>query len=59
MTSFTGRELRRRVEPGRVVLTVAQSAGDPGQSVEVELQGETRVVDHTRTMTTAVTVLPS
>ncbi|MGQ4389298.1 glycoside hydrolase family 3 N-terminal domain-containing protein [Streptomyces sp. SAS_270] len=58
MTSFTGRDLRRRVEPGRIVLTVAQSAGDPGRSVEVELRGGTRVVDHTRTMTTAVTILP-
>lgn len=57
MTSFTGRDLRRRVEPGRIVLTVAQSAGDPGRSVEVELRGDTRVVDHTRTMTTPVTII--
>jgi beta-xylosidase len=59
LTSFTGRDLRRRVEPGRVVLTVAQSAGDPGRSVEVELLGAPRVVDHTRTMTTTVEILPS
>jgi beta-xylosidase len=58
MTSFTGRDLRRRVEPGRVVLTVAQSADDPGQAVEVEIGGETRIVDHTRTMTTTVRVVP-
>lgn len=58
LTSFTGRDLRRRVEPGRIVLTVAQSAGDPGRSVEVELLGETRFVGHTRTMTTTVTPLP-
>lgn len=58
LTGFTGRDLRRRVEPGRVVLTVARSAADPGRAVEVELCGETRLVDHTRTMTTAVTVLP-
>jgi beta-xylosidase len=57
LTSFTGRDLRRRVEPGRVVLTVAQSAGDPGRSVEVELRGDARVVDHTRTMTTTVGIL--
>ncbi|MFD3374146.1 MULTISPECIES: glycoside hydrolase family 3 N-terminal domain-containing protein [unclassified Streptomyces] len=57
MTAFTGRDLRRRVEPGLIVLTVAQSAGDRGRSVDVELSGETRVVDHTRTMTTAVTIL--
>ncbi|MPY39231.1 glycosyl hydrolase [Streptomyces phyllanthi] len=59
LTSFTGQDLRRCVEPGRLVLTVAQSAGEPGRSVEVELRGDTRVVDHTRTMTTAVTILPS
>ncbi|MEV2191826.1 glycoside hydrolase family 3 N-terminal domain-containing protein [Streptomyces phaeochromogenes] len=57
MAAFTGRDLRRRVEPGRLVLTVAQSAGDRGRSVEVELRGETRIVDHTRTTTTAVTIL--
>ncbi|MGW0711435.1 glycoside hydrolase family 3 N-terminal domain-containing protein [Streptomyces sp. NPDC002643] len=59
LTSFTGQDLRRRVEPGQVVLTVAQSAGDPGRSVEVVLHGGTRIVDHTRTMTTEVTILPS
>ncbi|MFI5475457.1 glycoside hydrolase family 3 N-terminal domain-containing protein [Streptomyces cacaoi] len=58
MTSFTGRDLRRRVEPGGITFTVAQSAGDPGVSVQVTLQGDERVVDHTRTMTTPVTVLP-
>jgi beta-glucosidase len=56
MTSFTGRDLRRRVEPGWIVLTVAQSAGDPGSPVQVKLEGDTRIVDHTRTMTTTVTV---
>ena len=58
MTSFTGRDLRRRVEPGGITLTVAQSAGDPGVPVQVTLQGDDRIVDHTRTMTTPVTVLP-
>ncbi|MDX3458315.1 glycoside hydrolase family 3 N-terminal domain-containing protein [Streptomyces sp. ME02-8801-2C] len=56
MTSFTGRDLRRRVEPGDITLTVAQSAGDPGTSARVRLEGNPRTVDHTRTMTTAVTV---
>ena len=41
LTSFTGRDLRRRVEPGMVVLTVAQSADDPGAPVPVTLTGET------------------
>jgi beta-glucosidase-like glycosyl hydrolase len=57
LTSFTGRDLRRRVEPGRVVFTIAQSAGDSGSAVEVTLHGEARTVDHTRTTTTPVTVL--
>lgn len=56
MTSFTGRDLTRRVEAGAITLTVAQSAGDPGCSVQVQLVGDTRMVDHTRTMTTPVTV---
>jgi beta-xylosidase len=57
MTSFTGRDLRRRVEPGDITLTVARSAGDPGIAAQVTLRGEERTVDHTRTMTTPVTVL--
>jgi beta-glucosidase-like glycosyl hydrolase len=57
MTSFTGRDLRRRVEPGHILLTVAQSAGDPGSSVQVTLDGDVRMVDHTRTLSTAATVL--
>ncbi|MEW2401816.1 glycoside hydrolase family 3 N-terminal domain-containing protein [Streptomyces sp. NPDC046862] len=57
LTSFTGRDLRRRVEPGWITLTVAQSAGDAGGAVQVKLEGARRFVDHTRTMTTAVTLL--
>ncbi len=56
LTSFTGRDLRRVVEPGRVVLTVAQSAGDPGGSADVVLVGEARTVDHSRVMQAPVTV---
>ncbi|MEU2281614.1 glycoside hydrolase family 3 N-terminal domain-containing protein [Streptomyces sp. NPDC013178] len=58
MTSFTGADLRRRVEPGELELTVGQSAGDAGVPVQVTLQGDERFVDHTRTMTTHVAVLP-
>ncbi len=56
LTGFTGRDLRRRVEPGRIVLTVAQNAADPGRSAEVLLQGEVRFLDHTRTMSTETSV---
>jgi beta-xylosidase len=56
LTSFTGQDLRRRVEPGAITLTVARSAGDPGSCVQVRLEGAPRLVDHTRTMTTPVTV---
>ena len=52
LTSFTGRDLTRRVEPGRIVLTVAQSAADPGQPAEVTLNGEVRIVDQNRAMHT-------
>lgn len=55
LTSFTGRDLRRRVEPGRILLTVAQSAADPGLSANVELEGEVRFVDHRRAMHTPAT----
>jgi beta-xylosidase len=44
-----------RVEPDYVVLTVAQSAADPGLSAHVELEGEVRIVDHTRAMHTPAT----
>ena len=57
LTSFTGRDLRRRVEPGEIILTVAQSAGDSGSSASVNLVGETRIVDHTRTLSAHSTVL--
>jgi beta-xylosidase len=52
LTVFTGRDLRRRVEPGRIVLTVAQSAADPGVAVDVDLIGEVRFVGHDRVRST-------
>jgi beta-xylosidase len=42
LLSFTGADLRRRVEPGRVIFTVAQSAGDPGRAVQVDVTGDVR-----------------
>jgi beta-glucosidase len=57
-TSFTGADMRRRVEPGEIVLTVAQSAGDPGRAVTVTLLGDTRFVDHSRMMSAMVELHP-
>ncbi|WP_395639114.1 beta-glucosidase [Pseudolysinimonas sp.] len=42
--SFTDAALQRVVEPGRIDLTVARDAGDPGQTVAVVLTGPRRVV---------------
>jgi beta-xylosidase len=44
VAAFTGRDLKRRVEPGRITLTVAQSAADPGRAVDIELTGDVRVL---------------
>jgi beta-xylosidase len=47
--AFTGRDLKRRVEPGRITLAVAQSAADPGRAVDIELTGDIRVLAGHRT----------
>ena len=57
LASFTGRDLVRRVEPGRVVLAVARSAADPGGSTDVTLEGGVRSVDHTRITSTPVVIV--
>jgi beta-xylosidase len=58
LASFTGRDGRRIVEPGTLVLGVARSAGEILFAHTVELTGETRVVDHTRPLHADVSVLP-
>lgn len=50
LTSFTGRDLTRRVEPGTAILTAATSAAEPGASTRVQITGPARTVDHTRTL---------
>ena len=57
LTSFTGREGHRIVEPGEFVLEFAHSAGDPAWEQSVWLTGVTRVVDHTRTLTADIVEL--
>lgn len=56
LASFTGRDGRRIVEPGTLVLGVARSAGEILFAHTVELTGETRVVDHTRPLHADVSV---
>ena len=58
VTSFTGRDGRRIVEPGDVVLSVGRSSGDLVFSHPVRLTGAVRGVDHTRRLHPEVVVLP-
>jgi beta-xylosidase len=50
VTSFTGADGRRRVEPGALELRLGASSRDIRLRAAVELTGETRTVDHTRAM---------
>jgi beta-xylosidase len=56
VTSFTGRDGRRVVEPGAVQLRVSRSSADVHAAVDLRLTGPLRVVDHTRRWTTEVVV---
>jgi len=58
-TAFTGVELHRVVEPGRVVLSVGHSVEDTPLSADVEITGEVRRVDDPiLTTPTVVELLP-
>ncbi len=48
LVSFTGRDLRRIVEPGDLVLSFGRSAGELVAQLPVALTGDVREVDHTR-----------
>src|SRR5690606_33333227 len=54
--SYTGRDLRRIVEPGEIVLSAGRSSGDVASSVSVRVTGPVRTVDHTRALGPSVTV---
>jgi beta-xylosidase len=56
VTSFTGRDGRRVVEPGAVQLRVSRSSADVHEAVDLRLTGPLREVDHTRQWLTAVSV---
>jgi hypothetical protein len=53
-TAFTGRDLRRIVEPGEIVLRVGPSSRD-AEAVRLQMTGDTRVVPLPR-LTTPVSV---
>jgi beta-glucosidase-like glycosyl hydrolase len=58
-TAFTGRELRRIVEPGDVEVFVGTSAADLPCRGAVRLTGPVRVVGHDRRLVTPVDVSPA
>ena len=55
LTSYTGRDGVRIVDPGRVELRVGASSQDIRSRVPLDLVGETRQVGHDRTMVATVT----
>ncbi|HEY4024297.1 MAG TPA: glycoside hydrolase family 3 N-terminal domain-containing protein [Pseudonocardiaceae bacterium] len=55
-TAFTGRDLRRIVEPGEIELLVGTSSADVTGTITVRLTGGVRVVGHHRQLTTPVDV---
>ncbi|MDL9978890.1 glycoside hydrolase family 3 N-terminal domain-containing protein [Microbacterium sp. ASV49] len=56
LASFTGRDLRRIVEPGALVLSAGRSSADLASSVHVTLDGPVRVVGHDRALEPEVRV---
>jgi beta-glucosidase-like glycosyl hydrolase len=58
-TAFTGRDLRRVVEPGDLRILVGTSAGDLPCQATVRLTGPVRAVGADRRLTTPVTVRPT
>ncbi|MFC7329711.1 glycoside hydrolase family 3 protein [Marinactinospora rubrisoli] len=56
LAAYTGPDGRRIVEPGELRLALAASSGDVRHTVRIRLTGETRVVDHTRRLTSTATV---
>jgi beta-glucosidase-like glycosyl hydrolase len=59
LTAFTGRDLRRVVEPGDVEVLIGTSAEDLPARARVRLTGQVRHLDGERRMTTPVEVTPA
>ncbi|MEV0643897.1 glycoside hydrolase family 3 N-terminal domain-containing protein [Phytomonospora sp. NPDC050363] len=55
LSSFTGRDGRRVVEPGSLELRLGRSAADIASTVAVRLDGDLRVVGHDRHLSSTVT----
>ncbi|RZU66362.1 beta-xylosidase [Microterricola gilva] len=58
LASFTGRSGERIVEPGEIVLSVGRSSAELPFSHAVQLQGSTRLVDHTRRLCSEAWLVP-
>ncbi|OOC56073.1 MULTISPECIES: beta-xylosidase/alpha-l-arabinosidase [Nocardiopsis] len=58
LSSYTGPDGRRMVEPGRLELLLSASSQDVRHTVPVLLQGPTRLVDHTRRLACGVQLAP-
>ncbi|RCV54098.1 beta-xylosidase/alpha-l-arabinosidase [Marinitenerispora sediminis] len=56
LAAYTGPDGRRVVEPGELHLALAASSADIRFTARIRLTGETRVVDHTRRLTSTATV---
>ncbi|WP_159623446.1 glycoside hydrolase family 3 N-terminal domain-containing protein [Ruania rhizosphaerae] len=54
VTAFTGRNLQRIVEPGRMELRLARSAGDVRAVLALDMVGEVRTVGHDRELFSTV-----
>ncbi|MGH3489167.1 MAG: glycoside hydrolase family 3 C-terminal domain-containing protein, partial [Actinopolymorphaceae bacterium] len=59
LSAFTGRDLRRVVEPGDLELRLSRSSAVPELVVPVTLTGEERIVDHRRHLVAESTVGPA
>jgi hypothetical protein len=58
-TSFTGRDLRRIVEPGVIEVAIGRSSGDLPLTGSFVLDGPTRVLGQDRVLTVPVEVTPA
>ena len=56
LSSFTGRDYSRAVEPGELELRLGASSGDIRFALPVTLTGPVRTVDHLRTLRSRVSI---